>query len=255
MDKAELRDILFQKYFDIENGVLIRDFLEKLDYIPETWKKLHYLCENNIEYFNSFDSLKNCKFLEYSQTNYLIIKLRTWNYVIIDIDKMENINETEFKTKFNEEFFVDNFDEIKDSDESFYTYLYHVEKYEGNIEELVSFYKENEDVLSLSSQLHCKVEEGNAYCWFHVDFSNANVQMGFQTPDQSLYEQFFFKYDLTPCELQDVENKNKISIDKIHEIFNRVKYISLPIESIPKDLYKQYLMKCNKVNKKLTKKI
>lgn len=141
MDSSVLRDILFQKYFDIENSVLISDFLEKLDFIPEVWKKLHYLCESNIEYFDSFDSLKKCMLLEHEKINYLIIKLRSWNYVTIDVDKMENIDQFEFKTKFNEEFFVDNFDEIKESDESLYDYLYNVEKYEGNIEKLVSFCK------------------------------------------------------------------------------------------------------------------
>lgn len=88
-----------------------------------------------------------------------------------------------------------------------------------------------------------------------MDFASSNVQMGFQTPDQALYEQFFFRYDLTPSKLQDVQNKNKINIDKIQEIFSKVKDISLPVECIPNDLYEQYLMKYNiDVNKKLTKK-
>ena len=45
MDKATLRDTLFQKYFQIEDGILISDFVDKLSFIPKVWNELHFLCE------------------------------------------------------------------------------------------------------------------------------------------------------------------------------------------------------------------
>ena len=254
MDKESLRNLLFQRYFQIENGILISELVEKLSFIPEVWKKLHFLCENNIEYFDCFSSIEKIKVLEHNRKKYLIIKLRMWQYVIIDMEKMENITQTEFITEFNENFFVNNFDEIKEDDERVYSSLYRIEKYEGDVQELVDFYTENQSILCLSSKLYYRLESENAWTWFHIDFVNADVQMGFQTPDQFLYEQLFLKYDLTPCRMQDAQQK--IGIEKMQEFFEKIKSITIPIECIPSDLYQQYLILChNDVNKRTLKKL
>lgn len=254
MDKAELRDILFQKYFQIEDGILTSELVDKLSFIPEMWKKLHFLCEKNIKYFDSFSSLEKCKMLEHQQKKYLIIKLKMLRCVIIDVDKMENVTQTEFINEFDENFFVNNFAEIKEDDESIYSSLYRIEKYEGDVQELVKFYLENQNILCLSSQLHYRLEAGNAWTWFHIDFVNANAQMGFQTPDQFLYEQLFLRYDLTAYGMQDAQQK--MGIEKMQEIFAKIKDIRIPIECIPSDLYQQYLIQCNtNINKRTMKKL
>lgn len=254
MKKTVLRDILFQKYFWINDGVLISDLVDKLVSIPETWKKLHSLCEKNIKYFDSFCSLEKCKMLDHQQKKYLIIKLGMWRYIIIDVDKKENVTQTKFRNLFDENFFVNNFDEIKEDDKSIYPSLYQIEKYEGDVQELIQFYIENQSILSLSSQLYYRLEKGNAWTWINIDFINANVQMGFQTPDQFLYEQLFFKYDLTPYAIQDAQQK--MGIEKMKEIFAKIKDIKIPIECIPYDLYQQYLNQCNiDVNKQMIKKL
>lgn len=250
MDKATLRDLLFNRYFQIENGVSISDFLEKLSFIPETWKKMHLLCQNNIKYFNSFSKIESCKMLEYGQKNYFIIKLRAWRYVIIDLDKMESITDAEFRNNFDEDFFVNNFAEEKEEDESLYSKIYNNQKYEGDIHELVDFYIENKNIMSLTSKLHYKIVVGNAWTWFFVDFVNPNVQMGFQTIDRSLYEQLFLKYDLTASTLQDAQEK--MGIEKMQEFFSKIKDMKIPIDCIPYDLYQQYLIQCDTVVNKRT---
>lgn len=254
MDKATLRDTLFQKYFQVEDGILISDFVDKLSFIPKVWKKLHFLCKKNIKYFDSFSSLEQCKVLEHKQKKYLIIKLRTCRYVIIDLYQMKNITKTEFIDEFDEKFFINNFAEINEDDENIYPSLYRIEKYEGDLQELFKFYTENQSILSLSSKFNYKLEIGSAWTWLHIDFVNANAQMGFQTPDQFLYEQLFLKYDLTAYEMQDAQQK--MGIEKMQEIFGKIKDIMIPIECIPSDLYQQYLIQCNNViNKRIIKKL
>lgn len=254
MNKEVLRDILFQKYFQIENGILISDLVDKLSFIPEIWKKLHSLCEKNIKYFDSFSSLEKCKMLEYQQKKYLIIKIIMQSYVIIDIEKMKNLTQTEFINEFNENIFINNFDEIKENTKNNFSNLYEIEKYEGNIQELVNFYIENKDILNLSTQLYYRLNLENAWTYFHIDFANANAQIGFQTKDKNLYEQLFLKYDLTPYGLQDAQQK--IGIEKMNEFFTKIKDIKIPIEYIPDDLYQQYLIQRNNDNnKQITKKL
>ena len=253
MDKELLRDALFQKYFQIEDGILISDFLDKLSFIPKTWQELHTLCEKNIRYFDSFSSLETCKILKHNKKKYFIIKLGMWNYVIIDIEKMENVEQSMFVKEFDEKFFVNNFQEQKEDDDSIYSSLYQIEKYEGDIQKLVNFYIQNQNILQLSTDLYYKLKLENAWTWLYINFINANLQIGFQTPDHSLYEQLFLRYDLTPYKMQDAQQK--MGIEKMQEIFAKIKYIKIPIESIPNDLYQEYLKQCNKdINKTIIKK-
>ena len=252
MYKEALRDILFKKYFQTKDGILISDLVNKLSFIPEAWKQLHLLCEHNIKHFDSFSQIEQCKILVHHQKRYLIIKLRMWRYVIIDIDSMKNITQTEFRNEFDENFFINNFAEEKEEDPSLYFRLYQIERYEGNVQELIDFYIENQSILCLSSQLYYKLEFGKAWTWFHIDFVNASAQMGFQTVDQLLYEQLFLNYDLTACGLQDAQQK--MGIAKMREIFSKIKDIQMPIECIPQDLYHQYLTQCSTNANKRTKK-
>lgn len=250
MDKKALRDTLFEKYFQIDNGVLVSDFMDKLSFIADVWKELHLLCEKNINCFNKYSSLEKCKILKYRESRYLIIKLRMWRYVIIDIDKMRNITPYELANEFDEDFFANNFDEIKDNSDINYLDSYLIERYEGNIQELVDFYIENQKIFHLPSQLHYRLKEGSAWTWFRIDFANESAQMGFQTQNQFLYEQLFLSYDLTPYGLQDAQQK--MGIEKMQEIFSKIKSIMVPIECIPNDLYQQYLIQCNNfVNKRM----
>ena len=235
MDKVKLRDNLFQKYFDVQDGVLVSDLTNKLSFIPDTWNKLHVLCQKNIKHFDRFCSLEKFKMIEHNNKKYLILKLRMWRYVIIDLDMMENISLDEFYSLFDEEFFVDNFGEVKDN----LFDMYYVQKYNGDIQELVNFYIENECVFNLSSEIYCRFNIDNAWTWLFIDFVNAQIQMGFQTCDQLLYEQLFLNYDLTPYGMQDA--KNKMGMDKMIEFFSKVNGISLPLENIPLDLYEVFL--------------
>ena len=140
MDKATLRNKLFEKYFEIEDGVLAIDLLDKLSFIKEAWKELHQLCQKNIKHFHPFSSLYSCKMIEHNKKKYLIVKISCWRYVIIDIEKKENITKEEFNTDFDENFFVENFNERKEDDENIYSILYDVSKYTGDIDKLLDFY-------------------------------------------------------------------------------------------------------------------
>lgn len=251
MDKATLQNKLFDKYFEAKNGIPVVDLVDKLSFIPELWKKLHILCENNIKDFDSFSKLEKFKVIEYKQKKYLILKLRMFNYTIIDMEKMKNITDEQFRTVFDEDLFVNNFDEIKSQDNKNLFSLYNVNNYNGNVQELVDFYTENQILLCLSTELHYRLEIGNAWTYFYIDFANATAQMGFQTPDQFLYEQLFLRYDLSLSRMQDAQGK--FGLERMHEMFEKIKMIIIPKEVIPDDLYQQFLIQCNIENQKLEK--
>jgi len=251
MEKAILRNKLFNKYFEIEEGIPAIDLLDKLSFIKEVWEQLHILCATNIKHFHPYSSLDSCKIIEHNKKKYLILKLRCWRYVIIDIEKKENITQEQLINEFYENFFVENFDEQKEEDENIYYDLYNVSKYNGDIDKLLDFYKENQDVLCLSTELYYKFNIDNAVTSFCIDFANARANMRFYTPDQFLYENLFLKYDLTPSPMQDAHEK--IGIERMNEMLAKIKTIKIPAEYIPSDLYEQYITIVNNNEKKLNK--
>jgi hypothetical protein len=245
MDKVILRDLLFQTYFD-NNGVSVKDLNDKLSFVLDTWNKLRDLCKENIRFFDRYGSLEKFKIIEHNNKNYLVLKLRIWKYVIIDLDNIRNITRDEFYNDFDVDFFVKYFGEVSDE---FGLDIYQVKKYNGEVQELVDFYYENENIFELNAELHhiCYVDD--AWTWLLVDYANGRVQMGFQTFDQTLYEQLFLNYDLSPYGMQDAIGK--MGIDKMNEIFSKIGDIIIPSDSIPSDLYEQYLINCNQIKKKL----
>ena len=245
MNKDILRNNLFEKYFENNVGIVASDLVTTLSFIPEVWKKLHKICEDNIEYFDSYSNLEQCKIIQMNHNNYLILKLGILDYTIIDLKKHQNISKQLFDNNFNNDFFIKYFNEPK-------TNLSIAELRNINIfnkpEILTNFYFQNQKILNLSTSLRYKISIDNAWTYFSIDFANASAQLGFQTLDQFLYEQLFLNYDLTAFGMQDAQSK--IGIEKMNEMFSRIKTIKIPPEVIPSDLYEQY-----NLQKKLIKKL
>lgn len=243
MDKDTLRNKLFEKYFEVNDGVVAKDLADKLSFIKEIWKELHVLCEKNIKYFDKYSRLSAIKILEHNKNKYLITKLDICNYVIIDLNKMDNISNEQLKSEFNEEFFIRNFNERKvTSNGNFYDF-YDVTNYDGNKHELFDFYVENQDIFNLSSRIDYTIKIDNALTYFIINFAVGSAQLGFQTPDQFLYEQLFLGYDLTASRMQDAGRQ--IGVEKMKEMFERIPTIKIPKDYIPKELYEQYLAHSN----------
>ncbi len=136
---------------------------------------------------------------------------------------------------FNIDFFISHFDE---PNMNFNVTEFHNINIFNKPELLIDFYFQNQKVLNLSTSLKYKIYIGDTWTYFFIDFVNASAQLGFQTLDQFLCEQLFLKYDLTPSKMQDAQSK--IGMEKMSEMFSKIKTIKIPIELIPSDLYEQY---------------
>lgn len=233
MNKEQLRDALFSKYFDVEEGISVIELVKRLSFITEKWDELRQIISTGIDDFDTFGRLDQITDINYNENNYLIVKFCSWDYLIIDIDKRMVLEDKEVKVRFCEEFFIDNFDEFKvDVD---YFKLYYFSDYTQDISPLVEFYFKNKEILSLSSRLYYRLDLGKAWTYFSIDFINHNSQLCFQTPDQFLYEQLFLKDDLTPAGMQDAQSK--IGIERMREMFEKIKLIKIPKEVIPNEWF------------------
>ena len=240
MSKDELRDQLFAKYFEIEDGILATDLVEKLAFIPGTFAHLHTILENNIQYFDNYSYIQCIK----EVSKYLIIQLNSCNYIIIDTERRKILSTEQIAACFSEQFFIDEFKECPLDSSYSYLDIYQFEIYDGNIAELLDFFEQNREVLILPTYLYYKIALDDAFTSFSIDFANSSAQVCFQTPDQFLYEQLFLRYDLSPSRMQDAVSR--IGLERIKAMFESIKNIKIPKTSIPSELYSLYL----KVNEK-----
>lgn len=233
--KKELRQKLFAKYFENKNGILVTDLIKNVSSISHSWQELHKLLEQNVKYFDSYSNIEMIKQVTYNSTNYLVIKLNIWKYIILDLDKKENIDRERLQ-QLKKDFFIKNSLErdcynLED--------LLQIRKYDGDVLNLISFYYQNKDIFEIKPKIYYKIKIDSAWTYFVIDFPNLTAQLGFQTPDQFLYEQLFLKSDLTPSPMQDAQSRMEIA--EMQEMFDKIRLIKIPIQIISPDLYQLYL--------------
>lgn len=234
--KDILRNQLFAKYFESDEGILVTDLVEKLGFIPEIYHELHELCEKNIRYFDSTSNIEKMRLVTRKKKQYLIMKLNMLKYVIIDIEKFENINVNQFHELFSINFLMTYFDEPKSARK--YQSLLRIEEYKGDKKELFDFYLQNQNIFQLSNSICYHYKIGEAWTYFDIDFADHSARMGFQTPNQFLYEQLNLHYDLTPSRMQDAGGR--IGVERMQEMFQEIPKIKIPEECIPEDLLEEY---------------
>jgi len=236
MDKkvVNLRNELFEKHFETKEGITLPELMEKLKYIIDTWKALHNLLEVNSEDINKYTRIEFIEKINHNNIDYLIIKFMPWSYLIIDLNTNKVLSTEEIEDNFTEEFFVHNFNEKYINEGTDKISLYWFYTFNGNISTLINFYIENIDLLNLSKNISYKIFIEDAWTYLSINITNGNIQLGFQSEDQFLYERLFLNSDLKPFGLQDATSK--IGKDIMKEMFSRIKDIIIPFDVIPDDL-------------------
>lgn len=231
MEKDKLRNILFEKYFELEDGINIKDLIDNISYIPKIYEELDQILAENIKDYNAYNKLEIIKNIKHNNREYLIIKIRFLKYIIIDLSNNKALTLEEVKVNFNKEFFITNFKEIEGINIDRYYILEDIK----NIKHITNFYFNHKEDLNIKTNIFYKITYNEAISYISINLSKGNIQLGFQTEDQFLYEQLFFNIDLTPSIMQD--SIKKIGINKTNEIFSRIKDINIPFECIPKEIH------------------
>lgn len=231
---SELRNELFEKYFEVKDGINLSDLLRVINFITSVWKKISELLNKNIEDYDTYNRLETIKQINHKGKNYLIIKFLFWEYLIIDIDHNKVLDRDDVKKIFEEDFFINHFFEKPLNFSEHFSNVYSFLNYEGDIHELITLYIKLCDYLSLPTYIYYPLNIGDAWTYIGISTINGNIQLGFQTIDQFLYEQVFFNNDLTPYSMQDAHNK--IGKEKMNEIFFRIKDIIIPLSVIPEEI-------------------
>lgn len=234
MDKNELRDRLFERYFECNDGVLITELMELSKPMVELYSQLKKILVEH-KTIKLFSNINQVKLINYNNKDYLFFKRSTGlGYLIIDIELNKTLNPEEVRNIFNEEIFIKEFNEESTGLKEEWTDLYHFLKYEGDVKSLIEFYNENKNMFDINTIIFNRLYVGEAWTWLWISLTSGQIQLSFQTEDQFLYECLFLNSDLTPSPMQDATEK--MGKEKMLEIFERIKEIRIPNELIPTEL-------------------
>ncbi len=252
-EKDKLRNELFEKYFEVENDCIkFKDLMDKLMPFTKVWKELKNILIENSKDFDFYMSIEMLKEISNQGNNYLIIKENLWTYFIIDLEGKKVLSEKEVIEKFNDNVFINNFDEEKSNEDLiYYPEMYRFLEYSGDIEKLLDLYYKNKGILNINPHIHYRLNIDKAWTGLYINIANYAAQLHFNTPDQFLYEHLFFNGDLTPFGMQDAVTT--IGLEKIQEMFTKTKEIPIPMSIIPKD-YLNYILSYKEKGKILVKK-
>lgn len=238
--KTKLRNSLFEKYFEIEDGVLLSDLVESTRDITNTWDFLHQILENCIEDYDKWSRLEDIKEVEYKNKKYLIIKVMMHEYIIIDLESKKILSEEESLNIFEEQLFIDNFNERKIGEKMYNKFYWFLN---GNNEnQIIDYYNKNKKIFKYPTKIFYKMNMDAVYTFLSIRL-NDGIQLSFQGKDQILYETLFINSDLTPSGMQDT--KDRISVEKMREMFDRIPNIKIPRKYIPKEFFEDGLIKEN----------
>ena len=237
-DKNELRKALFNKYFEVEEGISVGELVEKIECVRNVYEQLKILVYSgnrkfDIHFFHKSPS--GIKKVQINGISYLVVCVDYLQYVVIDLDKkcvMTDYNEV-IKIFGKEPFNI-----ISEC------LLPHFETYTGDIDKLNAFYDENKDYFSFIPQISYDINIGEACTYFHISLNNREAQLGFSTPNQFIYETLFFNGDLKPLGMQDAHHS--MGREKMIEILNVAKSIVFPYSAIPEELFRLGIVQRNK---------
>ncbi len=236
--KTMLRNNLFEKYFEVEDGVLLSELVESTRIITDTWNNLHKILENCIEDYDEWSHLEDIKEIQYKNKKYLIIKVMMHKYIVINLENKKILSDEEALNIFEEQLFIENFDEIQMGEKMYNRFYWFLNG--SNENQIITYYNQNKKVLNYPTNILYKINMGDVYTFLSIRL-NDNIQLSFQGKDQILYETLFINSDLTPGGMQDT--KDRIGIEKMREMFDRVPNIKIPREYIPKEFFEDGLIK------------
>ena len=239
LNKSLLRNNLFELYFQNNEGILAKDFIEKMSFIHETYQIINEMCEKNIEYFDSFDSVSKIKEIYSNGRKYLVLEYGIANFIVIDCLKKDNIQKEEFFQLLRSPSFQVNFQK-RDIETNLF--FYDLDFYQGNIEELLNFYEKNKCLFSLPTKVFYQIKLLHARTYFSISLEKNKAQLSFETNDHFLYEQLYFSNGLEPSRMQDATKK--VGLEKMREILTKTKEIVIPFEVIPEKLCQEYDNRC-----------
>lgn len=229
---------LFKLYFknnqNVEDSINIKKVIDSTWKYHLKWEEFYNILKKYSPEIDNFSNVEKIELINFNDKDYLIVKVYRWTYLCIDIIEQKVINFENMLLPFNENFFIDNFDEEKVNDpELFY---YSIEFLKEGIQKVVEFISKNKNLFFTIPHFTYKLEED--------EFATL-LKFSILKGDLSLY--FGNKYALDEGNKIYI-NKNfdiiktvnfNINLNKLKRICLKLKNIMIPLDIIPNFLLEE----------------
>ncbi len=226
---------LFKLYFNNnvskEDSIDIKDIITVQKEYYSKWQRFYFILRKYSNEFRQISQIDKIQLLNYNNISYLIIKIYSWTYLCIDLTNEKIVNFGENIYPFNEEFFIENFDEDKsDNVEELY---YSIEFKQNGIKELINFIVENKNLFLNSSCFTYKIEDNNSFMTF-LNFSllKGIITLYFGNKYMDIDDDATYIYIDNNLNQIEVSNK-KVYVNKLKKMCSKLKNIKIPIDVIP----------------------
>ena len=222
-NNIELREPLWNMFFENKEGVKALYLVQAISPIHDAYSILGEILKQDLGIVRSSELgyqpdeiFKRCK----DGSNYLFMRIGT-NYMIIDINNRKIVSDK---------------DQAKAIDPEYYSFWFGriIDKYNGSVDRLLSFYEANEELLNVPSSLSYRVNIGETRARLLIFLGKKGVQLGFYSNDKTLYDTIFFNGNL---KLYTNDSKGRICGDELDKIIYSIGDIVIPYSVIPNELF------------------
>lgn len=223
---------LFKLYFSKKNtkrnGTNIKNVISSIEPWHLKWDKFQEILKKYSTEFRSFSIIEDSRLINYKHKNYLIIKIMSLTYLCIDLEDEKIITFGENLDPFNQNFFIDNFNEKEiDNPEQYY---FSIDFESSGINELMNFILENKVLFYTETYFKYLLRDNDEYItYLNFDIQNGNITLYFG--DEYSYHNSNYIYidnDLNPIKIEEKSSK-----DYLKKICSKIKLIKIPFNIIP----------------------
>lgn len=219
---------IFKLYFSRknskENSTNIKNVISSMEIWHQKWIEFQDILKKYSSEFESFSNICQIKFINYEGVNYFILKVGGWSYLIIDLMREKIIHFEEGLFPFEQDFFIDNFEEERiENPEKYY---FSLEFAEEGVPELMNFIFLNRILFTTEFYFKYLLSYGNDF----LTFLNFDILKG----EITLYlGDLFFDDGRYIFINPDLTIRNYDAFDNIKKISSKLKNIKIPLNKIP----------------------
>lgn len=173
-----------------EDKTELAKILNSLTNNREAWQKFIYVLRHNIKHCYKYNPLIDLKYFLIEEKEYLILKIHSWDYLIIDLEFEKVLKKDEVKYLFDKQFFIDNFNE-EDSDYIFFNDC-------KDCKEIIKAFYEYEYYLKEPSKYSYPLNQGIWEISFNIDLINDYCYLYIYCPVNHQKDTYFYTLQLVP---------------------------------------------------------
>ena len=223
---------LFKLYFTNEdakeNGVSIKKVINSTWEYHLKWEEFYNIIRKYSPEIDHFSKADKVELINYKENNYLIVKIYNWTYLCINLDKKEVVNFGPDLYPFNENFFIDNFDEKKvKKTEAFY---FSIDFLNDGLLEIIKFTQKNKNLFLTDSGFTYRIEEDELMTFLNFNTQKGNITLYFG--NKYMIDDTNYIYIDNNLSLREVSNSIE-NTNKLKKMCTKLKNIKIPIDVIP----------------------